>query len=141
MKSLTEFGNVAFKTISKNEKTSTAAFAREYYHSIFDNTDIYSLYCNLGTGLFTGVMDNERDVFYEFKKQEDIRKFINVINVKENHFTRFLQSIELELKQYIDREIEHFEIIQKQENELEFADKLIEDLGSEEMKRQWRGKE
>ena len=110
------------------------------HHSIFDNTDIYSLYCNLGTGLFTGVMDNERDVFYEFKKQEDIRKFINVINVKENHFTRFLQSIELELKQYIDREIEHFEIIQKQENELEFADKLIEDLGSEEMKRQWRGR-
>ena len=37
MKTLTEFGNIGFKTINQNNKSSTDDFARNYYHSIFDN--------------------------------------------------------------------------------------------------------
>lgn len=85
--------------------------------SFRDYTDLYSLYSNPGTGRFTGIMDNERQVFYGFDKPEDIIKFVGIINRKEEHFTRFMQGLEQELRKYVDREIEHFDSIIKLESE------------------------
>ena len=76
------------------------------------DTEMFSVYYNPTNNRITGIRDNERGKFYHFR-QEDIIQFVNMVNVREENTSRFLQNIELEFKQFVDRDIEHHEVISR----------------------------
>lgn len=80
--------------------------------NIFDATEMFSVYFNPSNGVMTGIHDNERNKFYHFR-QEDIMRFVNTVNQREYHTSKFLQSIELQFKEYVDREMDRYEIMEK----------------------------
>lgn len=73
-----------------------------------NDAEMFSIYYNPGNGKITGIQDNEREKFYHFI-QEDIIQFVNMVNRREANTSQFLQSIELEFKKYVDRDIEKHE--------------------------------
>ena len=73
-----------------------------------NDAEMFSIYYNPGNGNITGIRDNERGKFYRFR-QEDIIQFVNMVNLREANTSQFLQSIELEFKKYVDRDIEKHE--------------------------------
>ena len=40
-------------------------------------------------------------------------RFVNTVNQREYHTSKFLQSIELQFKEYVDREMDRYEIMEK----------------------------
>ena len=74
------------------------------------DTEMFSVYYNPSNGRITGIKDNERNKFYHHT-QQDIIQFVGMINQRELHTSHFLQSIELEFKKLVDRDIEKYELI------------------------------
>jgi len=74
------------------------------------DTEMFSVYYNPSNGRITGIRDNERNKFYHHT-QQDIIQFVGMINQRELHTSHFLQSIELEFKKLVDRDIEKYELI------------------------------
>ena len=74
------------------------------------DTEMFSVYYNPSNGRITGIKDNERNKFYHHT-QQDIIQFVSMINQRELHTSHFLQSIELEFKKLVDRDIEKYELI------------------------------
>lgn len=73
-----------------------------------NDAEMFSIYYNPSNGRITGIRDNERNKFYHHT-QQDIIQFVSMINQREFHTSHFLQSIELEFKKYVDRDIEKHE--------------------------------
>lgn len=80
--------------------------------NIFDANEMFSVYFNPSNGVMTGIRDNERNKFYHFG-QEDIMRFVNTVNQREYHTSKFLQGIELQFKKYVDREMDRYELMEK----------------------------
>ena len=79
----------------------------------------FSVYFNPSTGLITGIKDNERNVFYHYDRQDDLINFVGMVNLREERFSGFVQGVELQIKQFIDREIEMFDKIDKLNDEID----------------------
>ena len=80
--------------------------------NIFDANEMFSVYFNPSNGRMTGIRDNEREKFYHFT-QEDIMRFVNMVNQREFRTSEFLQGIELQFKRCVDREIDRYELMEK----------------------------
>lgn len=95
---------------------------------LFKDIDIYTGYFNPSSGIMTGIKDNETNVFYQYNRQEDIIKFINVINAKEVRRSEFLKGIELSLKEFSNNEIRLYERIMELEHEVDKLEKQLHDV-------------
>ena len=110
----------------ENAIRKTIGVSRDY--TVLDKRNAYTTYFNPSTGVLTGIRDNERDIFYKYTQQEDIIKFVSMINLKETRYSEFIQSIELELKKFVDREVELFDTIKELELSVEELRKENKDL-------------
>lgn len=90
---------------------------KERDHTLFMGTEIFSVYFHPGNGRMTGIRDNERNQFYHYQ-QEDLIKFVGMVNVRQIYMSKFCQSIELEFKKHLDRNIEHYERIEELQEQL-----------------------
>jgi hypothetical protein len=90
------------------------------------NTDgVFTLRIN-GYGEVTGIMDEERDVFYKLDI-EGIRHFLGMLNIRMEKTSEFIQSIELQFKMFQDKEIQYHERIAELESKLvDLEDELAE---------------
>lgn len=95
---------------------------------LFKDTDIYTTYFNPSSGIMTGIKDNETNNFYHYNRQEDIMKFIRVINTKEFRRSEFLKGIELSLKEFSNNEIRLYERIMELEHEVDKLEKQLRDV-------------
>ena len=95
---------------------------------LFKDTDIYTTYFNPSNGIMTGIKDNETNNFYRYNRQEDIMKFIGVINTKEFRRSEFLKGIELSLKEFSNEEIRLYERIMELEHEVDKLEKQLHDV-------------
>lgn len=95
---------------SRENKIRKLIGIKQKNHKTFMNTEIFSTYINPYNGKITGIRDNEREKFYHFR-QEDLIQFVGMINQRELHTSHFIQSIELEFKKLVDRDIEKYELI------------------------------
>lgn len=94
-------------------------------HNLFMNSEIFSVYFNPSNGRMTGIKDNERNQFYHFN-QNDLIKFVGSVNVRQVYMSKFCQSIELEFKKHLDRNIEHYEMIHELQEQLQPFIKVAE---------------
>ena len=85
------------------------------------NDECYSLLWKApyGTHQVNGIRDNERGEFYDIYNEEDMIKFVNMLNIKETirgeQYKDIVNSFERNLKQSEDRVIELFEKLEKAE--------------------------
>ena len=86
------------------------------------NCQDMSIYWNQRKGQY------ETNNFYHYNRQEDIMKFIRVINTKEFRRSEFLKGIELSLKEFSNKEIRLYERIMELEHEVDKVEKQLRDV-------------
>ena len=94
----------------KDVMRKTCGVTRKGCNPYQEDTETYSIYYNPSNWIINGIMDNERNKFYKIS-QEDLIGFVNVLNVKSNEYTDFLENIEFSLKSRTDRLCSFNEVI------------------------------